>query len=190
MKSQRTIKYGSEAPVEEQRICTGCGFCCDGTLFVNAGLNPGERGHLPEKIEQAGFSKGGKDYFRLPCNYFSGKCMIYDRKRADICSSFRCQLLKNFAVGKVTMNEALSVVHGAIEMRTMLLDDFCRHTGLNRGMTFRQLLTEIGKMQKSAFPEETNSVETESLIARSNIFEAMLIKYFRSAGDFEKLVMK
>ncbi|MBE0674536.1 MAG: hypothetical protein IH591_07745, partial [Bacteroidales bacterium] len=89
---------GVEAPAEEQAICVVCGFCCDGTLFVNAGLNQGERGSgLPEKIEQASFSEGGRDYFRLPCNYFSGKCSIYDRNRADVCSSFRCQLLKDLA---------------------------------------------------------------------------------------------
>ena len=50
MNFQRNMHYGPEAPVEEQRICVGCGCCCDGTLFVNAGLNPGERGGLPGQI--------------------------------------------------------------------------------------------------------------------------------------------
>ena len=59
-----------QAPAEEQKICVGCGFCCDGTLFVHAVLNPGERGSLPEKIEENAYSEGEKDLFSSALQVF------------------------------------------------------------------------------------------------------------------------
>lgn len=190
MSLQKDTGKEIEAPIEEQRICVGCGFCCDGTLFVNAGLNPGERGGLPEKIEQESFSEGGKDYFRLPCRYFAGKCTIYDRKRADVCSSFRCQLLKDFAEGKVTLNEALMTVNEAMEMRTNILKEYSRLSGKDTAINFRQLLVDLGMVMKSDTEEAPVNPDYEVLLARCNIFEALLIKNFRSVEDFEKMIMK
>ena len=161
-----TKRYRREikAPAAEQRICVGCGFCCDGTLFVNAGLNPGERGGLPEKIEQASFSEGGKDYFRLPCNYFSGKCTIYDRKRADVCSSYRCQLLKDFAAGKVAMDEALSTVRDAFELRNEIIEGFRRISGKEGAVYFRKILNDLGRIMRSG-KERWSDPGYEMLIA-------------------------
>lgn len=190
MSSQKDTGKVIKAPPEEQRICIGCGFCCDGTLFVNAGLNPGERGGLPEKIEQAGFSEGGKDYFRLPCSYFSGKCTIYHCKRADVCSSYRCQLLKDFADRKVTLDEALRVVEEAIEMRNDLIIEYGRISVKGGAIFFRELLINLGRIIKSAEVEKDVSPDCEMLIARCNVFEALLIKHFRSSEDFKKMIMR
>ncbi|MBK7488875.1 MAG: hypothetical protein IPI74_03485 [Bacteroidales bacterium] len=91
-----------------------CGLCCDATLFLHATLQPGERGHLPEKIEEAGSTGDGGDYFLLPCGYFSGACTIYDCQRADVCSTFRCRLLKVFAGGGISQADALRTVREAV----------------------------------------------------------------------------
>ena len=45
-------------------------------------------------------------------------------KRADVCSSYRCQLLKDFADGKVTLNDALEIVREARNIRTELIDQY------------------------------------------------------------------
>jgi hypothetical protein len=177
-----------KGPIEEQEICVSCGFCCDGTLFLHAHLNSGERGHLPEKIESDSFSEGDKDYFRLPCNYFSGKCTIYDNKRADICSSYRCQLLNDFAERKITLPEALEVVREAMKMRTGIFEQYKLISGDRTDIHFRKLLQELGKVQKRANKEEFLGMDYEMLMARCNIFEALLIKNIRSATDFENMV--
>ena len=179
-----------EAPREEQSICVSCGFCCDGTLFMRAHLNSGERGNLPEKIEENSFSEDGKDYFKLPCQYFSAKCTIYDKRRADVCGSYRCQLLKDFAGQKIALNDALETVMDAMSMRRDIFEEYRRISGNNAGINFRQLLLNLGKIQEAASEEKPLSMEYEMLLARCNIFEALLIKHFRSAEDFEKMIMK
>ena len=179
-----------KGPPEEQSICVGCGFCCDGTLFLHARLNPGERGSLPEKIEQRGYTKDGKDYFRLPCLYFNKKCTIYDRKRADVCFTYRCQLLKDLAQGRLTHEDAVATVREAMLMRRTIMKEYRRLTGDRRRINFRDLLGEPGKMRKSAGKDTLPEGESDMLLAKCNIFEALLIKHFRSAADFEKMVMK
>jgi hypothetical protein len=187
-KNLREFVRVSEAPKEEQSICVTCGFCCDGTLFLNACLNPGEQGKLPEKIEESSFSEGDKEYFRLPCKYFSEKCTIYDQKRAYVCSGYRCQLLKDFAEGKVALDDALEAIRGAWLMRSEVMIQF-RLISSSEGTNFRQLLLEMGKIMKSASADKPLNMDIEMLIAKCNIFEALLIKYFRSSEDFEKMMI-
>jgi len=177
-------------PENEQEVCITCGFCCDGTLFLHACLNTGERGNLPEKIEESSFTEEGKDYFHLPCNYFSEKCIIYDKNRAQVCSSFRCQLLKDLATGKLTNGEALSIVSEAKHMRRELMELFGTISDKGNGVNFREILLQLGNFRKKETEGETVSPDYEILVARCNIFEALLIKYFRSTDDFEKMMIQ
>jgi hypothetical protein len=168
-----------QGAVEEQSICVRCGFCCDGTLFLHAVLNPGERGHLPEKIEQNSYSEAEKDYFKLPCQYFSEKCTIYDRARAYVCGSYRCQVLKDFSEEKIALEDALATVREAMSLRKDILEEYRRISGNYAGINFRQLLLNLGKIQAAASEEKPLSRDYE-----------MLLKHFRSAEDFEKMIMK
>lgn len=179
-----------KGPPEEQEICVTCGLCCDATLFSHAFLFPGERGHLPEKIEANSYTEGGNDYFMQPCPYFTGECNIYDVKRADVCSSFRCQLLKDFAGKKITLQVALETVRDAINMRQILIEKYRSISGENKKINFRQVLTELGRIQKAATETEPLIMEYEMLIAGCNIFDALLIKHIRSAIDFEDLMIE
>jgi len=181
-----------QGPTDEQLICVKCGLCCDGTLFLHAHLDPDEmaKGDLPGWIEGHIISKEGKEYFTLPCGYFCEKCTIYDRKRAKVCSSFRCQLLKDFAEGKVTMDDALEVVREAMKMRTELLEQYRIISGKSVDPVFRQMLTELGDLHESGSEKITPDLDHEMFVARCNIFEALLTKHLRSAEDFEKMIMK
>jgi len=178
------------APHGEQEICVRCGFCCDGTLFHHANLNSGERGGLPERIEEACFSRDGNDFFRLPCAYFDGRCTIYEQKKAAVCSDFRCQLLKDFAGGKLSSGEALSVVSRSLRMRDDIFREYGRLTGNEGSVPFLKLLSELGRLRKVAVEEVSGKAGFEMLQARCNIFEALLIRHFWSPAEFEKLIMK
>ncbi|MDI9532053.1 MAG: hypothetical protein QM238_00165 [Bacteroidota bacterium] len=227
--------YGNvEAPEGEQQICVTCGLCCDGTLFMHATLQPGERGHLPDKIEEAGCTGEEGDYFLLPCGYFSGSCTIYELPRADVCSTYRCSLLKLFAGGGISQEDALRTVREAVAMRDEVIAEYRRVTGKDAVAGFRMMLVDLGAVMKelkgsgaagddSAAGAATDGVslaggpaagvtasetsvtggpaaevplngvpagDFEMLLIRCNILEALLIKAFMPAEEFEKYVMK
>jgi hypothetical protein len=152
-------------------------------------LQAGEKGSLPEKIEQNYRRENDREFFLLPCLYFREKCTIYDQKRARVCSGYRCQLLIDFAEGIISLSEALETVRGARALRTRVLDRYRSLSGNTVDISFRQLLSELGKMQKNANEQEEAGKELEVFQAVSNIFEALLIKHFRSAGDFDKMMI-
>ena len=131
------MKSPSNIEMLEQEICISCGICCDGTLFNRASLEPGEKGQLPEKIEQNYFQVNGVDKFKLPCLYFDGKCTIYDQKKAIICSAFRCQLLNNFSVGKISINDTMNVISKAKTMRKELFASYRNISGEDIMIPFR-----------------------------------------------------
>jgi hypothetical protein len=176
------------APPDEQQICVTCGFCCDGTLFMHATLQPGEMGNLPPLIEKNFYKEDGKEYFTLPCQYFLEKCTIYDQKKADVCSSYRCQLLKDFAENKMTMQSALEIIQKAKAMRKELMEKYHDLSGIEKNVTFRELLIELGKAQKKVRGYNKSALEYDMLIARCNIFEALLIKHIRSTSDFNEMM--
>jgi hypothetical protein len=186
--SRLNIMQADRASAEEQKICVGCGFCCDGTLFVHAVLNPGERGTLPEKIEENAFSEGEKDYFRLPCRYFTGKCSIYESTRAHVCGAYRCRLLRDCAEQKLSLEEALAIVRQAELVRSSLFEQYRLLSGHNDAFHFMKILRDIEKIERPESTEEFPAVDFETFRARCNIFEALLIKHFRPAGDFERLM--
>ncbi len=178
-----------QAPLEEQEICVKCGFCCDGTLFQHAILLPGERGTLPEKMEQNYVRDGETEYFRQPCEYFSVKCTIYNEKKANVCGSYRCQLLKDFADHKLSHIEAIEIIKQTRSTRIELLEQFRAVTGINKEFTFSHALHELIRIQKNKTINEDTDMDLDILLARFNIFESQLTKYFKSSGRFESLII-
>lgn len=75
-------------------------------------------------------------------------------------------------------------------MRTKLMEQYHKISGNNKDINFRQLLLELGKIQKYTSGKEPVSMDYEMFVARCNIFEALLIKHFRSTGDFDNMMMK
>jgi hypothetical protein len=183
------IDHEGKAPISEQVICTKCGFCCDGTLFLHACLMPGERGSLPEKIEKNSFPEDGKDFFKLPCLYFNRKCTIYDRQRAFVCASYRCELLKSYAAQKISVAECIQIVKNAKQIRSEVIHNYRIFSGQKAVVVFRQLLFELGKTGSLLHTEKETNMENEMLIAKANIFQSLLIKYFISPADFDNLVI-
>lgn len=177
-------KGKNHSPKRAQQICIACGFCCDSTLFHNASLEPGEKGTLPASMEKSYFKNEKGEFFKLPCNYFDQKCTIYDQKKAIVCGAFRCKLLKDFAAKKISQKAALEIVRKAKITREELIEAYAKLSGKKGKITFRQLLIELGKLQK-----ETNGqdMEFELFNARCNIFESLLIRYFKSEENFNSM---
>lgn len=184
-----TLPKSTKAPKTEQKICISCGFCCDGTLFLHASLNPGEKGNLPEKMERQSFTESDKDYFRLPCLYFCGKCSIYKDKRAEVCGSYRCQLLKDFSDKKVTIDEALNIICQTKASREEIFAEFCYLSGKKEVIYFKQLFEELIKIIDSENINKLQKVKYELLLGKCNVLEALMIKHIRSVSDFENIML-
>jgi hypothetical protein len=184
-----TLQFSTGAPKAEQKICVKCGMCCDGTLFSHASLNPGEKGNLPEGIEQQTVTEAENDYFCLPCLYFSGKCTIYKENRAYVCSSYRCQLLKDFSDKKVNVGEALKIIRQAKAMREEIFAEFCYLSGKNEVISFKQLFQELNKIIDSENTDKLLKSKYELMLGRCNLLEALMIRHLRSISDFENIML-
>jgi len=116
-----------ETPVEAavQKLCLNCGICCDGTLFKDVELRPGEDAAALEVLglklssrilgsarkNQDPNSKIRSPKFRQPCTALSEcACRIYAGRPAH-CREFECALLKAAAAGYIQLPTALKVIH-------------------------------------------------------------------------------
>ena len=90
----------------EQTLCLSCGLCCDGVIFADVRLQPGEApGHGKWQI------KNGK--LKQPCPALcEGRCQVYaDRPR--YCREFECALLKKVKAGQLEAGPALRLIKKA-----------------------------------------------------------------------------
>ena len=117
----------------------------------------------------------------------SSDLSIYHQKKAYVCSAYRCQLLNNFRDKTVTKDEALSIVENARSLRQEIIDDYRRVTGDPRSLSFRELLRELSRSSHDQDDLEMGARTYERLIVKCNIFEALLIKHFKSASDFDSM---
>lgn len=172
----------------EQKLCVSCGLCCDGTLFDKAVLQKGEKGNLPEKIEEKYFVEGEQEYFRLPCHYFTGKCSIYHLKKAHVCSSFKCQLLRGCVKGKVEYQAAESIVVHAKTLRKEIYDLTNRLFVAEKKLPFRELHTKLLEV-KDKEPSRMTDKLLELLLIKCQIFEVLLTRHFRPDEEFQEMII-
>jgi len=101
-------------------LCLACGLCCDGTLFADVELQPGD---APERLRAGGLrllrlrTRGDllpdspRLRFNQPCAALGADChcRIYPGRPAH-CRAFECALLKAFQAGTVSQATALRVI--------------------------------------------------------------------------------
>src|SRR5690554_2942254 len=164
---------------EEQKICLSCGICCDGTLFGKAVLQPGEKGSLPKKMEEAYFKADDGEFFKLPCSYFSGKCTIYHKKKAHVCSSFKCKLLLQYSKGEVRKEDALKIIKQVKIYRKEIEELAFKNHNIPLGTPFIILQVKLKEIKLNLKPG-SNQKYIENLIAKCIILEILLKRYFLS----------
>ncbi len=95
------------------RLCPECGLCCNGVLFADVELQPGDDagrlGTLGLRLRRA----RGKVKFTQPCACLDGKlCRIY-AERPTQCAAFECGVFKRVATGELTFAAALTKIKKA-----------------------------------------------------------------------------
>lgn len=92
------------------KLCPACGMCCNGVLFGDVALRPGDNA---KRLAAGGltlFRKGRKHCFRQPCACFDGRlCRIYD-ERPQRCATFECRLLQRVQSGQANATTALRAI--------------------------------------------------------------------------------
>ena len=129
----------SEAAATEQ-LCLTCGLCCNGVIFANVGLQPGDDA---ARLRLLGLpvctppSKVRPPHPNQPCAAFDGcRCRVYV-DRPQYCREFECVLLKSINAGRTEPAAALRIIRTAHEradkVRHLLraLGDTDEHVALN-----------------------------------------------------------
>lgn len=97
-----------------EQLCLACGLCCDGTLFDNVQLGPGDDAKkvkalgLPLTVSRA---RTPVTQFRQPCLALCADrtCRIY-ADRPGQCRTFECGVFKDAQAGRITSAAALRLV--------------------------------------------------------------------------------
>ena len=118
----RTSKKSKAAASEP--ICLSCGLCCDGTIFGDVKLVPGDDAGslmslglrvLGSSSKRPGAAVPANPTLRFlqPCSALNGcRCRIYG-SRPRHCRHFECILLKKVEENRITRSQALRVIRVA-----------------------------------------------------------------------------
>jgi Fe-S-cluster containining protein len=146
-----------------QQLCLACGLCCNGVLFKDVELQPGDDAGklkslgLPLRNRQSAI---GNPQSKLPqpCAALCGdnRCRIY-AERPVRCRQFECALFKSVAAGETPVAAALGTIRLARQraerVRTLLraLGDTDEHVALS--LRFKRLRRRI----ESASPDDATA---------------------------------
>ena len=172
-----------------EELCLACGLCCDGTLFDNVRLGPGDdarqlkaRG-LPVEVSRA---KTPVTYFRQPCSALCADrtCRVYAERPAQ-CRSFECKVFKDAAAGRVEFTAALRLVQKtrreAGRLRGLLRDlgDTDEHRSL--GERFRRTQTRL----ESGGADQTAAAAFAELGQAMHRFNLLAHEKFHTRADVQ-----
>jgi len=94
-------------------LCAHCGFCCNGVIFADVRLQPGDDWDRLKDLLVLRAGKGasaGPPKACQPCSALDGVlCRIYN-ERPQHCRHFECLLFQNVAADELDLVEALSTV--------------------------------------------------------------------------------
>lgn len=98
------------SPEEESDLCSGCGMCCNGVMFDNVRLQPGESA---KELLSAGLKvrrKKGAHTLQQPCPAFCGThCAVYEIRPLR-CRQFECAQVLRLRAGTISLAEARSAI--------------------------------------------------------------------------------
>lgn len=97
-----------------ESLCPKCNLCCNGVLFADVELQPGDD---PESLKPHGIKlrlKGRKKCFSQPCVALQedGMCSAY-KDRPGMCREFECGLLLRVASGDLSVDGATKRIRKA-----------------------------------------------------------------------------
>jgi len=133
-----------------KELCGECGLCCNGAIFADVQLQPGDnKARLSFLGLEMKSSASGRAHSRFlqPCAAHEGcRCRIYS-ERPSYCREFECALLKNVCSKKIPKSQALQIIREArmkLAMINELLAEF-ENTDetLSHRVRFKQVIHQM-----------------------------------------------
>jgi Fe-S-cluster containining protein len=166
-----------------EQLCLACGLCCDGTLFDNVHLGPGDDAKklkalgLPVSVSR---SVTPIAHFRQPCAALctDRTCRVYADRPLQ-CRVFECGVFKDAQAGRITFAAALRLVKKARQradnVRRLLrkLGDTDEHRSMSERFRRMQRRLESGIADKAAadtFAELGLAVHSLNLLAHEKFY--------------------
>ena len=132
-----------EARAEDQALCRSCGFCCDGTMFASVPL---EAADLLAPLQARGIeiqTNETKHSFMQPCSAYAGSCCQIYADRPSTCRKFRCELLKKYASGTRSWEEAQQTIGRALALRGAMREELARVVPDGKQMSVTTLMNIV-----------------------------------------------
>lgn len=105
------MKVNVSSPLSDgTKLCLECGLCCTGIFHDRAILYTKEDKKCAETFGATFVFQDNKEWFRLPCPVYEGKCSIYPNN-PSVCQKHECNLLKSVSSQKIELEKAIKVVH-------------------------------------------------------------------------------
>lgn len=166
-----------------EQLCLACGLCCNGVLFKDVELQPGDDA---EKLKSLGLPlRNRHSKFPQPCAALCGdnRCRIYAERPAR-CRQFECALFKSVASRKMPVAAALRTIRIARQraerVLTLLrsLGDTDEHVALN--LRFKRLRRRIESAPLDDEPAQryadlTLAVQDLNLVLAQSFYEGVVV---------------
>lgn len=156
-------------PAAAGQLCLTCGLCCNGVIFANVGLRPGDDVTrlrslgLPISTPQ---SKLRPPHLVQPCAAFDGcRCRVY-ADRPQYCREFECVLLKSVKAGHTEPAAALRIIGTARERADKVRRLLCALGDTDEQLPLSARFRHTGKRLKAGeLDEETAELYGELTLA-------------------------
>ena len=179
-----------------EQLCLACGLCCNGVLFKDVELQPGDNAEhlrsfgLPVREARRVWRKSGRSLhskpetrnpkFPQPCAALcaGNRCRIYAGRPAR-CREFECALFKSVAAGETELAAALKTIRAtrlrADQVRRLLraLGDADEHLALSLRFKRTRRRLEAGGFDDAsadAFGELTLAVHALNVLLGSRFY--------------------
>lgn len=166
-------------------IDCGCAFCCDGTLYSHAPLKEEDLPLLANRFDVLLADRKSGDgrpeaSFKQPCRLcVHDRCSVHEEKRPAICGDYRCKLLDSHGSGKVTTEEARTLVENVKELRDRLRPKLEGIAEAGCGASFLELtLSAVSQLEKEGAAERTT--QSAELLLDIAMMRILLAKNFDS----------
>ncbi len=169
-------------------LCNACGLCCNGAIFADVQLRPGDNKAQLESLGLQMKSKAAvsaRVKFLQPCPAHDGcKCQIY-LSRPQYCRQFECALLKNALAGRIKQSSALRLIGIArnklADINRLLAELGDRDETLPHRVRFKRLNLRMNKVggnpaKAASFSELTLAVHELNLLLAQSFYPGSELK--------------